>query len=412
MARPKSIAPGYRFHLSGQACCEIEGITFYLGKHGSHESYARYTLLLRVYQDNGLTLPSGFDGKAFKAMVEASEFSGSLAPIDVSSVVTVGVLTESFRQHVCNRYSQPHQAQDRERKLLVLKHLQQVEGLDVAKFGPKLLKRIRSDLVDKGSISRSYTNRIVNEIKRVFRWGVSEELVRPEVVTALETLPPLLHGEGAYETNKREAVKLEHVQATAKHLSPIVRDMLRVQLATGMRPSEVCNMRPADIDRTGEVWIYRPSVHKTAYRGLKREIPLLGEAREAVENYLNRKRDSFLFSPAEAMAWFRAKQSADRLGYGSYKRPKAEPKKTPGQQYTHSSYCKAIQAAAKKAGVPLWTPYQVRHLVGCIVGQQMQLEAAKSLLGHENIRTTEIYSKSSTKQAIEAAKIAPRLEAE
>jgi site-specific recombinase XerD len=42
----------------------------------------------------------------------------------------------------------------------------------------------------------------------------------------------------------------------------------------------------------------------------------------------------------------------------------------------------------------------------------MQLESVKALLGHENIQTTEIYSKASTLQAIEAAKITPRLSAE
>jgi hypothetical protein len=60
MARPKSLNPAYRFHLSGQAVCEIEGMIFYFGKHGSQECYARYTMLLRIYQNSGLALPFGF----------------------------------------------------------------------------------------------------------------------------------------------------------------------------------------------------------------------------------------------------------------------------------------------------------------------------------------------------------------
>ena len=35
--------------------------------------------------------------------------------------------------------------------------------------------------------------------------------------------------------------------------------MVRIQVATGMRPSEVCKMRPCDIDLSREdAWIYRP----------------------------------------------------------------------------------------------------------------------------------------------------------
>ena len=284
-------------------------------------------------------------------------------------------------------------------------------GLDAAKFGPKLLKQIRSQMVERGDMSRTYCNRLVGEIRRMFRWAVSEELVGPESVTALESLPPLRHGEGAYETEKRQAVTLEAVQATAKHLPHIVRAMLRVQLATGMRPSELCAMRPVDIDRSGDVWIYRPASHKTAYRGQSREVPIVGDAREAIENYLNRKADAYLFSPKETMAWIRAKLSSERTGYGSYKKLKAEPKKQPGDKYDSGSYRQAIESGCKKAGVPVWTPYQIRHLVGCIVGQAMGLESCKALLVHENVKTTEIYSKASTQQAIEAAKLLPKLDA-
>jgi integrase len=82
----------------------------------------------------------------------------------------------------------------------------------------------------------------------------------------------------------------------------------RDRLATGMRPSEVCAMKPCDIDRKAEFWIFRPKSHKTAWKGIEREIPLVGEARAVIENYLNRKADSYCFSPAESMAWHRAKQ--------------------------------------------------------------------------------------------------------
>ncbi len=42
MPRPKSEAPAYRFHVSGQAVVRLDSKDFYLGKHGTPESYVRY----------------------------------------------------------------------------------------------------------------------------------------------------------------------------------------------------------------------------------------------------------------------------------------------------------------------------------------------------------------------------------
>jgi integrase len=183
----------------------------------------------------------------------------------------------------------------------------------------------------------------------------------------------------------------------------------RDRLATGMRPSEVCAMKPCDIDRKAEFWIFRPKSHKTAWKGIEREIPLVGEARAVIENYLNRKADSYCFSPAESMAWHRAKQSSERKGYGSFKKPVESPKKTPGDHYEAGSFRQAIARAAKMANVPHWTPYQIRHLVGTTVAESLQLESSKALLGHQDLRTTQIYSQTTTKMAIEAAHNAPTM---
>lgn len=44
MPRPKSTAPAYQFHVSGQAVVRLDYQDFYLGKHGTPESYARLTI--------------------------------------------------------------------------------------------------------------------------------------------------------------------------------------------------------------------------------------------------------------------------------------------------------------------------------------------------------------------------------
>ncbi len=71
-------------------------------------------------------------------------------------------------------------------------------------------------------------------------------------------------------------------------------------------------MRPSDIDRSGEEWIYRPKKHKTMNKGKLKAVPIVGDAREALTDYLNREPQSFCFSPSEAVAWWLARKRLER----------------------------------------------------------------------------------------------------
>lgn len=409
MPRPKSQTPVLRCHISGQSMCRIAEIDYYLGRHGSPESLARYAVLIREYQANGLELPGGLTSESLKDMTEG--FSIPMAKVQLSDApILVSHLVAGYRDHVKTRYSKAHHVTDLKRRLAICDELETHDpSLMVDRFGPRKLKEYRTRFVNEGDKSRRYINRLIGEIRKMFRWGIAEELVEPNTLVGLESLSPLVGGEASYETEDVTAVSIEHVRATAKHLPPVVRDMLQVQLATGMRPSEVCSMRPCDINRKGSEWVYRPSSHKTKWKGQSREVPILGEAREVVENYLNRDPKGYCFSPAESMAWFRAKLTAERKGYGSYKKPKAVPKKEPRDCYDSHSYRQSIQRGCKEANIPNWTPYQVRHLVGTVVGESQELENAKALLGHRDIATTQIYAKATMRQSIAAARVVPKL---
>ncbi|MEO8270411.1 MAG: hypothetical protein ABI557_11880 [Aureliella sp.] len=61
MARPKAKAPARRYHISGQSVATIGGKDYYLGKHDSPESIARYAVLIGIYQSGGFKLPADFD---------------------------------------------------------------------------------------------------------------------------------------------------------------------------------------------------------------------------------------------------------------------------------------------------------------------------------------------------------------
>src|SRR5690606_5532717 len=112
-----------------------------------------------------------------------------------------------------------------------------------------------------------YSGRIV----RMFRWAASEELLRGDVWQQLAALRGLQRGRTeARESEPVRPVDDATVSATVEHLGPIVADMVRLQMLAGMRPGEVCLIRPTDIDRTDEVWTYTPESHKTEHHGRKR----------------------------------------------------------------------------------------------------------------------------------------------
>lgn len=406
MPRPKAAAPAISRHLSGQAIVKIDGVTFYLGKHNSAESFARYALLLRRYQENDNSLPEDVTPQWVRELdVEPS----AVVPVvkEDAKPVTVSVVAAGYREYAKARYAKSKK--EIYRMTAVCDALEKHAGDVLAEeFGPKLLKAQRQRWVDEKTKCRRYVNLLTRSVIRIFHWAVEEELVSANVPNRLESIEPLHEGQTTAKDNAPvRPVDLEVVRKTVAELSPIVRDMVRVQVATGMRPSELCSMRPSDIDRSGDVWLYRPRTHKNVKRGKDRVVPLVGDARSVVENYLNRKSEAFLFSPLEADQWFRAKQRLERKGYGSYKPVKGTLQI--GECYTPNSYRQAIVRAAKRAKVKSWFPYQLRHANLTAVRKALGVEAAQAMAGHSRVNMTETYAQIAVEKAIEAAKAAPQL---
>ncbi len=138
--------------------------------------------------------------------------------------------------------------------------------------GPLSLRAVRDGWVRAGLASKHINSR-VGKIRRLFKFAVSPELMPPAVLDGLRAVEPLTFGHtAAVESEPREAVEEAVLRATLPHLSPTVRAMLELIWWTGARPSEVCSMRSADVDRTRKTWVYRPRSHKTAHRGNERRV--------------------------------------------------------------------------------------------------------------------------------------------
>jgi integrase len=410
MPRPKAKAPSLRYHLSGQSVTTIDGKDYYLGKHDSPESLARYAVLVRIYQEHELSLPHDFQLSMLDAQI-APLLGLVAASHQERQPNLVRHLTAAYLHHATKAYANSKSELHRAKQ--VCGELDRSFGNVVAEdFGPRMLKTLRESWVDSGK-ARKYVNSLVQSVWRIWRFGVSEELVSESTLARLKSLEPLREGQTtAKENEPRKPVAIEVVRRTVAKLSPVLRDMVRVHVATGMRPSELCSMRPCDIDRSAETWVYRPPHHKNRKKGKKRAIPLVGDARDVVTNYLNRDPQAYLFSPAEAVAWWQAQKRAARKSKvqpSQIDRSKDAPEKLPGDRYTQDSYRRAIDRACKRAGVERWFPYQIRHLTLTQVRDALGAEAAQAIGGHSRVDMTEVYAKLSEAKAIEAARAAPVL---
>jgi integrase len=180
--------------------------------------------------------------------------------------------------------------------------------------------------------------------------------------------------------------------------------MVLLQWHTGMRPGEVCSIRADEIDRTGTVWLYKPSYHKLAYRGKPRVIAIGKAGQEILAPFLDRP--DFLLSPAHAVELWQAEKRANRktpVQPSQQCRKKARPKRQPGEQYETMQYNRAIARACKAAGVEAWHPNQLRHSFATRVRAAFGLEAAQVVLGHSNAAITQVYAERDQTLAVKVA---------
>ena len=231
------------------------------------------------------------------------------------------------------------------------------------------------------------------------KWGVENELLPKDAYHGLQAVAPLRAGrDGVRGPKKIKPVADEHVDLVLPHLSATVRAMVELQRVTGMRPGEVIVMTTGQIDRTGELWVYRPDRHKTADIGKEREILLGARAQGILKPWLKADPDAPLFSPVESVEARNAERRKNRKTpkgpWARARRRKKNPKRPPRLWYDKNAYGRAVRRACLKAGVPVWSPNRLRHSLATRVRQCYGLEAAQVILGHAKADITQVYAES------------------
>jgi integrase len=279
--------------------------------------------------------------------------------------------------------------------------LRELYGATAAsEFGPVALRAVRQVMIESG-LCRNVVNQRVGRVKGMFRWAVAEELVPASVLTALSAVDPLRKGRsGARETEPVRPVPDEHVDAVLPFLPPTLRAMVRLQRLTGMRSGEVCVLRTRDVDTSGDVWLYRPGSHKTAYRGHERVVRIGPQAKAVLGPFMRSDQPAaFVFTPQRACAERRAERRDPSILQTAACRGGGRGSDATGRRYNPRSYRRALSyamGAASGAGVlavgDFWHPHQLRHRHATAVRQARGLDAARVLLGHRTLAQTLEYA--------------------
>jgi integrase len=226
----------------------INGKSIYLGEYDSEESRRRYDEVVTDYMKGTLNVSY--------------------------HKLTIAQLCVAYVKHARSYYVKNGRITSEVSNIQVaLRPLVKLHGKClVSEFGPAKLKQVREQMIADGIVRKS-VNRGVGRIKRMFRWGVENEMVSPTVLAAINAVPGILYGRtAAVEAEPIKPVPDAHIEAIEGRVNRFVWGMIQLQLATGMRPGEVRLMRTCDINMSGDVWEYRPQEHKTEHHGRQRLI--------------------------------------------------------------------------------------------------------------------------------------------
>jgi len=241
-----------------------------------------------------------------------------------------------------------------------------------ADFGPQELRAARAVMLAKGWHRRTI-NGNVRRVRHAWRWAAQEGLVPPGCVHGLAVLLPLQKGRTtAPEGGKVRAVKDGVLEATLPYLGDLYRRLVLVHRHSGMRALEVVALRPCDLDRLAEPWLYRVPEEglKLAHQeDVERVVPLGPRARAALLPLVDGAAPGDWLFPRRAGGHVLVRDYRDRVS---------------------RAVGRANRARAKQGLGPLphWTPLMVRHRALTEVRARHGLEAAAAIGGHARLETT------------------------
>lgn len=306
--------------------------------------------------------------KAYQAWLEKLERLQLLE--DAPPDLTLAEIAVPYLEHCIDYYGSGPRSTTASIRLAIRAVTSQWADLEARKITPKVLKAIRDQMVKDG-LARPTVNKRLGQIKSWLKWAASEELIEPSVWHACNVVEGLKRGRSAaQEPEPRQPVDWSAVKPVLAELPDVVKAMVMLQWYTGARSGSIVMAQPDQFSDGPDGLLMWAPRHKTEHLGKSLVIPIGPRCQAAVGAYLVHQ--PFCFSPKASST-----------------------KGRPGERYSPWSYRRAIIRAQERLEIPPeqhWTPHQLRHARGHAVRDKWGIEAAQAVLGHESLRTTEIYS--------------------
>ena len=221
-----------------------------------------------------------------------------------------------------------------------------------------------SDLVDERSIARN-----ISALKTFYKYLIINKIIKYNPIESISSpklgkkLPNTLSEE---DINKLLDIKLND------NYSYRNKAMLELMYATGLRVSELVNLKVYDVN-------LEEAIVKTMGKGSKERIIPMGDyALNALKIYINEYRSS-LFK----------KEINDYLFLNNH-----------GKQMTRQGFFKIIKKIALEQGISKdFSPHTLRHSFAThLLKHGADLRIIQELLGHSDVSTTQIYTHVSNEQ--------------
>ena len=212
--------------------------------------------------------------------------------------------------------------------------------------------------------------RSVSSLRKFFQYLAQEKIIEKDPMLLIDTpkkkqhLPQVL--------TKEEVEKLLHSPNTGQVLGLRDRAMLELMYPTGLRISEIINLKLEDLHLTMGTLQTLGKGHK------ERIVPVGDEAIKWINRYLEEARPKLL------------KQKRSNYLFLNFH----------GNNLTRQGVWKNLKAEVRKAGIQKnITPHTLRHSFAThILENGADLRIVQELLGHADISTTQIYTHLSNKQ--------------
>ncbi len=263
----------------------------------------------------------------------------------------------------------------------------------------------------RAKLSRGYINRTVAIAKQIVKWGAEEELVPAEAYSRFNLVSSLKMGQGGVELERVLPPEIWHVTECLAWIPQPSHDMVKLMMLTGCRPKELCDIRRSEISThpneyvnvshsklrisarvvNGQcVWLWAPKEHKTRGKGKPRVIAIGPQAQQVLQPWLVKANGGDVFAEPRSPSPLPVKMIAEYI------------QRTVGRAIVVCNEWR-MRGDPPLPPIPIWTPYQLRHLAATMIGEAFDESHAAASLGHSGLDSISIYCEQAVGKAAQVA---------